>query len=81
MIIVLIGMLFASLQLNPIELITFAQVTNGLLLPVVAVFLWWVVNKTDLMGIYKNTLLQNILTFLIILVALLLGLRSIFKVF
>jgi Mn2+/Fe2+ NRAMP family transporter len=81
MIIVLIGMLFASLQINPIELITFAQVTNGLLLPVVAVFLWWVVNKTDLMGIHKNTLLQNILTFLIILVALLLGLRSIFKVF
>ncbi len=81
MIIVLIGMLFASLQINPIELITFAQVTNGLLLPVVAIFLWWVVNKTDLMGIHKNTLLQNILTFLIILVALLLGLRSIFKVF
>lgn len=79
--IILIGMLFASLQINPIELITFAQVTNGLLLPVVAVFLWWVVNKTALMGIHKNNLFLNILTFLIILVALLLGLRSIYNVF
>jgi len=79
--IVLSGMLFASLEINPIELITFAQVANGLLLPVVAVFLWWVVNNSRLMGIHKNTLLQNVLTFLIILVALLLGLRSIFKVF
>lgn len=79
--IILSGMLFASLDINPIELITFAQITNGLLLPIVAVFLWWVVNKSDLMGVHKNTLVQNILTFLIILVALLLGLRSIFKVF
>ncbi|MBC9796341.1 Nramp family divalent metal transporter [Sinomicrobium weinanense] len=76
-----VGVLFASLGFNPIELILFAQVANGILLPVIALFLWWVVNKAGVLGRYKNTVLQNVISGVIILITILLGIRSIFKVF
>ncbi|UGU16044.1 Nramp family divalent metal transporter [Sinomicrobium kalidii] len=75
-----IGVVFASLGLNPIELILFAQVANGILLPVIALFLWWVVNRAGVLGRYKNTFIQNLASGIIILVAMVLGIRSIFKV-
>ncbi|MGS2761484.1 Nramp family divalent metal transporter [Sinomicrobium sp. M5D2P9] len=81
MVIIGIGVVFASLGLNPIELILFAQVANGILLPVIALFLWWVVNRAGVLGIHKNTLWQNIVSGIIILITIILGLRSIAKVF
>ena len=81
MAIISIGIVFASLGFNPIELILFAQVANGILLPVIALFLWWVVNRSGVLGIYKNTLWQNIIAGIIIFITILLGLRSITKVF
>ena len=38
------GILFASLNLKPIQLIFFAQVANGILLPIIAMFIVWVSN-------------------------------------
>jgi len=69
-----------SLGIKPIEIIKFAQVANGILLPVIAIFLLWVVNRTTVMGAYKNTVLQNVFGFAIIVLATLLGVKSIFKV-
>ena len=43
--ILLLGVVFSSLGLKPIEIIKFAQVANGVLLPVVAGILLWMVNK------------------------------------
>ncbi|MDP2089751.1 MAG: Nramp family divalent metal transporter [Flavobacteriaceae bacterium] len=80
-IILILGVVFSSLKINPIEIIKFAQIANGILLPVVALFLLWVVNKTSVLGIYKNGLLQNIISAIIILVTIVLGFKSIFKVF
>ena len=39
-----------SFGINPIEIIKFAQVANGLLLPVIAYFLLWIVNKASVLG-------------------------------
>lgn len=75
-----LGVMFMSFGIKPIEIIKFAQIANGLLLPLIAVFLVWVVNKESVMGHYKNTLLQNALGFVIILLAVLLGTKSILKV-
>ncbi len=75
-----LGVLFMSFGIKPIEIIKFAQIANGLLLPLIAIFLLWVVNKESVMGSYKNTILQNIIGIAIILLALLLGAKSIFKV-
>src|SRR5215467_9318064 len=44
-----------------IKLILFSQVANGVLLPFVLIFMLKLVNKTDLMGTYKNSNLQNII--------------------
>lgn len=78
--ILLIGVVFLSFGIKPIEVIKFAQVANGILLPAIAVLLVWMVNKSSVMGAYKNTVIQNIGGYLIIAFSLFLGLKSIFKV-
>lgn len=81
MAIIVIGISFLLFGIKPIEVIKFAQVANGILLPLIAIFLVWVVNRETVLGNYKNTLFQNILGILIIVITLILGLKSILKVF
>lgn len=78
--ILFLGVLSMSFGIKPIEIIKFAQVANGLLLPVIAVFLLWVVNRTTVMGAYKNSITQNVLGLFIILLTLLLGIKTILSV-
>jgi len=78
--ILILGIFFSSLQLKPVEIIQFAQVANGLLLPIIAIFLFWIVNRSSVMGKYKNTLMQNIFGILIIGIAIFLGAKSIYSV-
>lgn len=78
--IILLGVVFSSLRLQPIEVIKFAQVANGILLPVIAIFLLWIVNKRSVLGNYRNTVFQNVLGILIITISVLLGARSIYTV-
>jgi Mn2+/Fe2+ NRAMP family transporter len=80
MLILGLGIFFLSFNIKPIEIIKFAQIANGILLPVIAIFLLWVVNRSAVMGTYKNTNFQNALGILIIALAVLLGAKSIFKV-
>ena len=75
-----LGVVFMSFGIKPIEIIKFAQIANGILLPVIAIFLLWVVNRSAVMGAYKNTSLQNVFGFIIISLAILLGAKSILKV-
>ncbi len=79
--ILLVGVFSSSLQINPVELIQFAQVANALLLPVMAIFLFWIVNQASVMGKFKNSKVQNILGILIIAITIFLGTRSLFLVF
>ena len=78
--ILLLGVIFSSLGFQPVEIIKFAQVANGLLLPVIAIFLLWVVNRPALMGNAKNSLKLNILGFVIIAITIFLGARSVYTV-
>jgi Mn2+/Fe2+ NRAMP family transporter len=80
MIILGVGVGFLFFGHTPIEIIKFAQVANGILLPLVAVFLLWVVNKVSVMGKNKNTRIQNIAGLVIIALSIILGIKSIFKV-
>ena len=81
MIILFLGVSFSSVGIKPIEIIKFAQVANGVLLPIVAGFLLWIMNKKSLLGSYINTKLQNIIGLIIVSATLFLGLKSILKVF
>ncbi|MGY5850573.1 Nramp family divalent metal transporter [Salegentibacter sp. F14] len=79
-IVLILGVLFSSLQINPIEIIRFAQIANGILLPVIAIFLFWVVNKHAVLGHYRNSIWQNILGVLVIALSLFLGVKAIISV-
>lgn len=81
MTILIIGVLFSMLSFNPVSIIQFAQIANGVLLPLVAIFLMYIVNQKELLGSYVNSTTQNILGVIVILVALLVGFRSLNSVF
>ena len=78
--ILLLGVLFSSLGFKPIEIIKFAQVANGILLPVIAGVLLWVVNKKTVLGNYVNSRTQNLIGILIVITTIFLGLRGLDKV-
>ena len=77
--IVAIGLGVALLGIRPIELILVAQVANGLLLPVVAVFLLITMNRKSVLGDHVNGPVRNALGGLVVLVAAFLGLRLILR--
>jgi manganese transport protein len=80
MVILLTGILFASIGFSPLEVILFAQAANGILLPVIAIYLLMVMNNSKIMGDHVNRLLSNILGAIVVLTALVLGMRSIMHV-
>ena len=80
MFILLAGVFSSSSGFKSIEIIKFAQVTNGILLPVIAGFLIWIVNKESVLGKYKNSKWQNLIGIIILVVTIFLVLKSILKV-
>lgn len=76
MLVLLIGVVFSAVSYDPVKLIEFAQVANGITLPVIAIFLLYIMNKPLLLGSSRNSLWQNVLGVVVILVTLLVGFRS-----
>ena len=81
MLILFFGVVSLSFDVKPIEVIKFAQVTNGLLLPVVAALMLWILNQSSLLGGYTNRRWQNLIALVILLIVTLLGVKSILGVF
>jgi len=79
--ILIVGTVFAALGSNPVSLIVFAQAANGVLLPIIAIFLFIVANRSDLLGEFKNGVIANILGGVVVLFATALGLYTILKAF
>ncbi|MEX0610249.1 MAG: Nramp family divalent metal transporter [Balneolaceae bacterium] len=79
--VLLVGVLFSSLSIRPVQLIEFAQAANGILLPLIAIFLLYIMNKAVLLGTYKNSTLHNILGIIVIIVAFMVGFRGLNSVF
>lgn len=75
-----LGIVFSSLAISPIEIIRFAQVANGIALPVVAGILLWLMNQQSVLGVYVNRRFQNLAGFLILLVTVVLGGRALLLV-
>jgi manganese transport protein len=74
------GTVFSGLGYDPVQVIVFAQVANGILLPVLAVFLIYAMNNDDLLGEHTNSTLQNVLGAIVTLVVIGIGLRTIYDV-
>ena len=79
--VILFGVFISATGLKLIIIIKFAQIINGILLPIIAGLLLWMVNKSNLLGKIKNSNSQNIIGFVITLLALFLSLRALFLVF
>jgi Mn2+/Fe2+ NRAMP family transporter len=75
--VLLFGAGFGIAGVQPIPVIILAQAFNGLLLPLVAVFLWLTMNDRGLLGDRGvNTLPQNLLMGVVVVACVVLGLRG-----
>ena len=79
-IVLLLGVVFSTIGFKPIEIIKFAQIANGLLLPIIAGILLWMVNQKSILKDHVNSKLQNVIGFVIVLFALFLGIKGILSV-
>lgn len=77
--VIIIGTALALTGIKPLTIIVAAQFANGLLLPVIAVFLLYAMNQKRLLGQYTNSLLVNLLGLAVLLITAGLGLRMILK--
>lgn len=81
LLVILFGLTFGLLGVKPVPVIVLAQAANGLLLPVVTVFLLIAVNnKTILPAQYRNSIWQNILMLIVVIVTTFLGLRNLWLI-
>ncbi|MCH7871102.1 MAG: Nramp family divalent metal transporter [Planctomycetes bacterium] len=80
-VIVIAGTLLAVLGRKPLEVIMFAQAANGILLPVMAIFLIIVMNRTALLGEHRNRIASNVVGMAVVLIAAGLGVMKIVKLF
>ena len=77
--VIVIGALLALTGIKPITIILSAQFANGLLLPIIALFLLYAMNQKDLLGRYANGWVGNCLGIGVVIITALLGLRLILK--
>jgi manganese transport protein len=80
-VIIIFGTVFAALGTDPVTAIVFAQAANGAMLPVVAFFLLFIMNRSDLLGRFKNGTLANVIGGLVVLITAGLGVWSLLNVF
>ena len=77
-IILIIGTIISSTGIKLIIIIQFAQVTNALLLPIIVFTLYYIMNNNKIFGSYSNSLSQNIIGFLIIILTVFLSIKTIY---
>ena len=75
--IIFFGVIISTTGLKLISIIRFAQITNGMLLPIITSLLLWIMNKSNLMGDYKNSFFKNFIACLIVLLSFLLSIKTI----
>ena len=80
-IVLIVGVICSSLNVSSIEIIKFAQVANGILLPTITFFLILIANNNNVLGKYVNNWKHNLVSCFILLITLILGIKSIIKVF
>ncbi|HBX93111.1 MAG TPA: manganese transporter, partial [Hyphomonas sp.] len=77
--VLIVGTAVALLGVRPISIILFAQIANGLILPIIAVFLLIAMNRRGLLGDHVNSWLTNLLGMAVVVITFGLGLRLILR--
>lgn len=79
--VLVIGTIVSAVGKSPIEIIHFAQIANGILLPIIIVFLIWIVNKSEIMGTFTNSIYQNLFSIVLLLLAICITTGVLYKIF
>lgn len=79
--ILVIGVMVTMTKIKPVVIIKFAQITNAILLPLIAGFLIYICNQSSKIGTYTNKPIHNILSVSILVITLGISLRSLNKIF
>ncbi len=74
-----VGLLVALTGVQPLTAILSAQAANGLLLPIIAAFLLWVMNDRATLGDMVNRAASNVAGTMVVLVTLVLGGRALWS--
>lgn len=74
--ILIVGVLVSMIDINPIEIIKFAQLSNSLLLPIIAIILLWLINNNNIINSKYNYKYQNVLGVFIVIISLILGIKG-----
>lgn len=74
--IIIIGIITSALGFEPLQVLLVAQALNGIILPTVAILIFIVINKRNLMGNYVNTVWLNIIGGIVVIVVTFLGVYS-----
>ncbi|MDW8545896.1 Nramp family divalent metal transporter [Staphylococcus pseudoxylosus] len=75
-IIIIIGIITSALGFEPLQVLLIAQALNGIILPIVAILIFIIINKKNLMGHFTNTIWLNIIGGIVVLVVSFLGIYS-----
>ena len=75
--VIIIGALLALTGIKPLKMIVMAQFANGLLLPIVACFLMYALNRKSVLGEHANGLVSNSIGAAVVVLTAALGARSI----
>ena len=79
--ILITGVFVSMIKINPIEIIKFAQFSNSLLLPIIAIILLWLINDKNIISSKFNYKYQNIFGVLIVIISLVLGIKGLISLF
>jgi len=79
--VLLFGVIISMININPIEIIKFAQFSNSLLLPIIAIILLWIVNDNRIIASQYSYNYQNIFGAIIIMISIILGAKGIISIF
>jgi NRAMP (natural resistance-associated macrophage protein)-like metal ion transporter len=70
------GVIVSMTGLEPIPIIKFAQITNAIVLPFIAIFLIYVANSKKILQQYTNGLVSNILSISVVIITLILSVKT-----
>lgn len=74
--ILVIGVFVSMTGLKPILIIKFAQITNAIVLPFIAIFLIYVANSKKILQQYTNGMVSNILSITVVVITLILSVKT-----
>lgn len=76
-IVIFIGIFTSALGFEPLEVLLLAQALNGVILPIIAILIFIILNKKNMMGKFANGIVLNIIGLFVVLVVSFLGIYSV----